>query len=113
MTGVTNLAWKIAGVGDFNNDGKDDIAWQNASTGENTVWLSGNSATRQAVHPSAANWTVARVADFDGDGYADLMWRNASTGQNVIWKRANAAASMAVATVSDQSWSVAPDERQP
>jgi hypothetical protein len=26
--------WVIRGVGDFNNDGKADILWQNSTTGE-------------------------------------------------------------------------------
>jgi hypothetical protein len=31
--------WTIAGVGDFNADGKSDILWRNTSTGENAIWL--------------------------------------------------------------------------
>ncbi len=31
--------WKIVGSADFNNDGKTDILWRNAKTGENLVWF--------------------------------------------------------------------------
>ena len=45
VTGVTNLAWKAASTGDFNGDGKCDIAWRNTATGANVAWLSANAAT--------------------------------------------------------------------
>ncbi|MFO1474716.1 MAG: VCBS repeat-containing protein [Lysobacterales bacterium] len=35
--------------GDYNGDGKSDILWRNATTGANSIWLSANSATKQAV----------------------------------------------------------------
>jgi hypothetical protein len=37
--GVAGLSWKIAGVGDFDGDGKVDIIWQNNATGQCTIWL--------------------------------------------------------------------------
>jgi len=36
---VADLNWKIAGVGDFDGDGKSDILWRHANTGENWMYL--------------------------------------------------------------------------
>jgi hypothetical protein len=33
-----DMTWSIAGVGDFNADGNQDILWRNTSTGANYVW---------------------------------------------------------------------------
>src|SRR5438309_3703271 len=34
---VADLNWKVAGVGDFDGDGKTDILWRNTSTGQNYI----------------------------------------------------------------------------
>jgi hypothetical protein len=76
-------------VGDFNGDGRADILWHNATTGENylfpmngTAVLAGEGAIR--AMPSV-NWNVAAVGDFNGDGKADILWRNTVTGDNYLY----------------------------
>jgi hypothetical protein len=38
--GVASLDWTIAGFGDFNGDGRQDILWHNSSDGAQMVRLS-------------------------------------------------------------------------
>jgi hypothetical protein len=63
---VADPNWKIAGVADFNSDGKPDILWRNTSTGQNYAWLM-NGVLRTGgvwVEPVAdQNWHIA------GNGY--------------------------------------------
>jgi hypothetical protein len=45
---VPDLAWRMVALGDFNGDGRADILWRNASTGENYVYLmNGRSISEQ------------------------------------------------------------------
>ena len=78
----------MAGVGDFDGDGRSDILWRNTSTGDNYIYfmnglqIVNEGYTRSVADPS---WSVAGVGDFNGDGKADIFWRNGSTGQNYIY----------------------------
>ncbi len=59
---VADLNWSIAGVADFDGDGKSDILWRNSVTGENTLWLmSGTSMSSGApVNAVPGSWSMAR-----------------------------------------------------
>jgi hypothetical protein len=82
------LAWKLIGTGDFNDDGRSDILFQNLSTGQASIWEM-NGANRiggGAVSPNPGlAWHAIGTSDFNGDGFSDIEWQNAN-GQASVWE---------------------------
>ena len=114
-TGVAtavDASWAVAGVADFDGDGKADVLWRNSATGGNMLWLMNGGAIASAVAVNAMSdlgWSIAGTDDFDGDGKADILWRHTATGQNAVWLMNGAAvrSSAAIWAVPDLNWSVA------
>src|SRR4029079_9050607 len=79
--------WILAGAGDLHGDGRTDLVWQHASTGDVRVWpLDGGPVSGPVLlDGEPAPWRMAGVGDLDGDGHADLVWRDPSTGRNRVW----------------------------
>ena len=109
---VADLNWGIAGVGDFDGEGRSDILWRNTTTGENYLYPMNGTAIlgtegylRTVVD---LNWKVAGTGDFDGDGNADILWRNSATGENYAYLMdgTTIAAEGYLRTVADQNWQV-------
>jgi len=111
---VADQDWEIAGVGDFTGDGKDDLVWRHAGSGENyihpmvgTAILAGEGYLRSV--PDLA-WKIMRVGDFDGDGRGDILWRNSDTGENYLYlmNGTNIVGEGYLRTVADANWRVMP-----
>ena len=87
LAAVSNLNWRIQGVGNFDGDNlEDDILWRNYETGENVVWLmdNGNEVGVALSSETNLNWQIGGTGDFSGDGNSDILWRNYATGENKV-----------------------------
>jgi hypothetical protein len=53
--------WHIAGVGDFNGDGTDDLVLENTSTGQRAIWFVKNEAVSSATYLPTVDvqWHIA------------------------------------------------------
>lgn len=84
--GQVPTTWRIAGVGDFNDDGKPDIVWQIG--GLIGFWaMDGLTRTSGALFTPgevALRWKIAAVADYDGDGRPDLVLQDETAGFLVL-----------------------------
>lgn len=80
--------WDVAGTGDFNGDGLDDVLLRH-STGVITEWLGqadGGFFSNHAVSTYDLNpiWDVAGIGDFNGDGRDDVLLKH-SNGSVTNW----------------------------
>jgi hypothetical protein len=73
------LDWHIAGTGDFNGDGRDDVLWRNDG-GTITNWLGqpdGGFIGNASLYTTIPNsWHILGTGDFNGDGRDDILLRN-------------------------------------
>ena len=80
---TSNQAWAVAGIGDFNGDGRDDVLMRRTDNGRWTYYpMSGRrplSGRGGVSLTSNLAWAVAGIGDFNGDGRDDVLLRHAST----------------------------------
>jgi hypothetical protein len=111
---VASQDWQVAGVGDFDGDGKADIVWRNAVTGENYLYPMDGLAVLPAEGylrtVADLNWQIAGVGRFDADTRSDILWRNRLTGENYLYPMDGTsilAGEGYVRSVADLDWQVA------
>ena len=107
-----DASWKVAGLGDFNGDGREDILWRHSSgvigqwSGQTGVFTNNSGV---AANPVDNSWSVVGVADYNGDGRDDILWRHSSgeIGQWLAQPNGSFANNGgAAANLVDPSWTV-------
>ncbi|KJU82876.1 FG-GAP repeat-containing protein [Candidatus Magnetobacterium bavaricum] len=83
----TQTFTRVVFNGDFDGDGKRDVLWRNANTGQIVIWLMNGASIVSTASPSTLdlNWQIQGIADFNKDGKADILWRHIKTGEVAIW----------------------------
>jgi len=85
--GRTSVLRALARAADFDRDGRTDLVWQNAVTGEWKIWLmNGAAKTGELALPTMTlDWEIVGTGDFNVDGNTDLVLQNLATGERGIW----------------------------
>ena len=109
---TNNRAWAVAGIGDFNRDGRDDVLMRHSDGRWHYYPMAGRTVRSGA---GSANLTrnvsiaVAGIGDMNGDGRDDVLMRRA----NGTWHyypmngRRSLSGAGGVPLTSNQTWAVA------
>ena len=87
--GAVGKGWKVAGVGDFDGDGSDDVLWRQSRAGQVVSWRMEGLRCMQGRLLSdsvPAPWSCEACPDVDGDGRRDIVWRRRKDGSMLVWR---------------------------
>ena len=89
-TSNPSSAWGIAGTGDVDGDGTEDLVWHNSTSGRVVIWfLDPDGVFRSSQQVIDVNlstyWKIKGVEDMNGDGVPDLIFHHATMGRAHIW----------------------------
>jgi len=59
-----DTGWQVAGIGDFDLDGRSDILWRRAD-GTTAIWLDGDAGGTVWPGPLETGWQIQGVGKFD------------------------------------------------
>lgn len=70
--------WRVAGTGDFDADGSEDILLASRVLGAAEIWFMDGAAVAAhgRIPGRVGAWSVAGVLDADADGASEILWRD-------------------------------------
>ena len=83
-----DLNWKVRGAADFDGDTRPDLLFQNAVTGEASIWRMFETTRLETYSlPSVpdTDWRIVGVADFNADLTHEILWQHQSNGLVALW----------------------------
>jgi hypothetical protein len=85
---IASSNWQIAGFGDFNGDGRNDILWR-SNDGTVSDWLAnpnGGFTTNGSNYTiyATSNWHISAIGDYNHDGRSDIFW-SSDAGEVSDW----------------------------
>lgn len=97
-----SITWRVAGLGDINGDGRDDILLQHTNGALSFLERAGTNLVNGGMVDSGgaitASWKVVDVVDLNRDGISDLLARH-SDGTLAIWFRQGATVATTTPTI--------------
>jgi hypothetical protein len=93
--GSAGPEWFPTRVGDFTNDGSEDILWQHGPSREVGFFdmLGGGNSGWVSFGIAPNGWSILDVGDYTRDGSEDLLWKNSgvANGEVGYWDLQNGA----------------------
>ncbi len=81
----SSAGWGIAGSGDMNGDGREDVVWHSPSHGLEYWAMNGQTWTYSGAKAVSSQYEVVGVGDFNGDGLDDILWRDKARTELWSW----------------------------
>jgi hypothetical protein len=86
--GQGGAGYTVVGIGDFDGKGRDEVLWQDKTTGDTGYWTMNASGLAAGFHDFGfgnTSYQVAGVGDYDNSGHAEVLWENPLTGDTGYW----------------------------
>ena len=105
VLGTPGSDWDVVAIGDFSNDGVDDLILYNASSGMVGKWADGVETGWSRLGPVDAGTSIEGAGDYNGDGSMDLLARK-SDGTMGYYASANLSQFTSFGYTMNSSWAV-------